>query len=195
MFKHIEKDVIVFRVNGRCGVNIAFSARSTHTHTICSNDLRPIYINSSSQAPATDSSWTPDQSRGPIRASSQSPRSNRRVRRGIPTLDQGLQKLPRFLAARVRRIVVDCEHTDRAEASTVDDGRLTRQGAVAIDTRVGSSGVNLAIAEKASGRIVNGGVDLSAASYARLDERRVNAIVIREGGDFGVVNADAVAER
>lgn len=116
------------------------------------------------------------------------------MRRRILILDQRLKQLPHLPAARIRRVVVDGEYTHRAKASTVDDVRFTRQGAVAIDARVGSSGDNGPVAEKASGRIIDGSVDFSAASHARLDERRINAIGVFEGGDFGVINVDAVAE-
>ena len=83
-------------------------------------------------------------------------------------LDQRLQKLPHILAPRVRRIVVDREDADGAKAAAADHVRFAGQGAVAVDARVGSGGDNGAIAEKASGGIVDGGVDISAASHAGL---------------------------
>lgn len=105
-------------------------------------------------------------------------------------LEQRLQKLPHLPASRIRRIVVDREHTNKAKTSTTDNVRLTRQGVVAIDARVGASGNNGAIAEKTSGRIVDGSVNFSAASHARLDERRVDAIGVFEGCDFRIIYAD-----
>ena len=141
--------------------------------------------------PPADSRWVPDPSRGPIRARFQ---SRRRVRRRILILDQWLQKLPHLLAPRIRRVVVDREDADGAETTAVDDGRLTGQGAVAVDARVGAGGDDRAVAEEAGGGVVDCGVDLSAASHTCLDERWVDAVGVLEGGDFGVVDIDAVAQ-
>lgn len=127
--------------------------------------------------------------------SAQFPNPSRRVRRRrILIPDQRLQQPPHPLAPRTRRIVVDGEHADGAEATAADDGGLAGQGAVAVDARVCSGGDDGAIAEEAGGGIVDGGIDLRAAGHAGLDERRTDAVGVFEGGDFGVVDVDAVAK-
>ena len=131
----------------------------------------------------------------PIRPRPQFPRASRRIPRRILILDQRLQKLPHLVAPRIRRIVVDGKHANGAKASAVDDGRLTRQGAIAIDTRVDASRDDGAKGEKAGLGIKNRGVDLGAASQACLDERWVDAVGGCEGGDCGIIDIEAVAER
>ena len=140
-----------------------------------------------------NSSRIPHQSLRPISPSTQPLGSTRRrITRCILILNQRFQKFPYPFAARIRRIIVDREHTDGAKTSAADNGRLARQGAIAIDAGVGSGGDNGAVTEKAGCRIKDGGIDFSAARHAGLDEWRVDAIGVLEGGDFGVVHTEAV---
>ena len=136
-----------------------------------------------------------NQSRIPIRPRPQFPRTSRRIHRRILILDQRLQKLPHLVAPRIRRIIVDCKHANGAKASTVDEGRFTRQGAVAIDTRVDAGREDGAKGEKARLGIKDRFVDLGAAGQARLDEGWVDAVGGFEGGNFGIIDSEAVAER
>ena len=132
----------------------------------------------------------------PIRPRPQLPRaSRRRIPRRIPILDQRLQKPPHLAAPRIRRIVVDGKHADGAKASTVHDGRLTGQGAVAVDARVDAGRDDGAKGEKAGRAVENRRVDLGAAGQACLDEGWVDAVGGFEGGDGGIIDIEAVAER
>ena len=103
------------------------------------------------------------QPRIPIRPRPQPPRARRTINRRIPIPHQRLQKPPHPLAPRIRRIIIDREHANGAKASTVDDGRLTRQGAVAVDTRVDARSDDGAKGEKARLGIKDRRVDLGAA--------------------------------
>ena len=137
-----------------------------------------------------------NQPRIPIRPRPQLPRaSRRRIRRRILIPDQWLQKLPHPVAPRIRRIVVDRKHADGAIASAADKSRLTGQGAVAIDTRVGASREDGAKGEEARRGIENRLVDLGAAGQACLNEGWVDALGVFEGGDDGIIDIEAVAER
>ena len=40
----------------------------------------------------------------------------------------------------------------------------------------------------------NGSIDFSATGHAGLDERGCDAVGVFEGGDFGVIDAEAVTE-
>ena len=119
-------------------------------------------------------------------------RTRRRIRRRILIPNQRFQKFPHPFAARIRRIIVDREHTNGAKTSTADNGRLAGQGAIAIDAGVGSGGDDGAVTEKAGCGVKDGGIDFGAARHAGLDEWRVDAIGVFEGGDFGVVHTEAV---
>ena len=145
-------------------------------------------------APSTNSSRTPNQFLRPISARAQSLRPTRRIGHRTQTLDQRLQTPPHHPTPRIRRVVIDREHAHGAQAPTADDGRLPGQGAVAVHTRVCAGGGHGAVAKQARRGIVDGGVDVSATGHARLDERRIDAGGVREGGDFGVVDREAVAE-
>ena len=141
----------------------------------------------------TDLSRIPHQSLRPTDPSTQLLRSTHGpIRRRILILHQRFQKLPYLFAPRIRRIIVDREHTDRAETSAADNSRLAGQGAIAIDAGVGSGGDNGAVTEQAACGIKDGGIDFGAARHAGLDEWRVDAFGVLEGGDFGIVHSEAV---
>lgn len=164
-------------------------------HKIHFNYLRTLSTSISlPKAPDTDSSRTPHQSRRPIPPGAQLPNPDRRIQRRVLIPDQWLQQPPHLPAPRTRRVVVDREDADGAKTTAADDGRLAGQGAVAVDARVGAGGDDGAVAEQAGGGVVDGGVDLRAAGQAGLDEGRVDAGGVFEGGDFGVVDVEAVAE-
>ena len=191
----VEEDTIMLQVIECRAIYITFLS----VRLALSNHLKYARLSStfvySRKFQNTASGLIPHQSLVPTRTRAYFPRTRRRVRRRVLVLDQRHKKLPHLPAPRIRRIVVDTEHANGAEASTIDNGRLTGQGAVAVDTRVDTSRENRAVAEKASGGIVDGRVDFRAASHARLDKRRVHAIGVLEGGDLRVIDAEAVAER
>ena len=126
----------------------------------------------------------------PPRPLPQLPRGSRRT----PILHQRLQKPPHLLTPRIRRIVVNRKHANGALAS-IHDGRLPRQRAIAINTRVDARRDDGAKGEKARLGVKDRGVDLGAAGQARLDKGRVDALGVFEGGDDGEIDIEAVAER
>ncbi len=179
----LVKDVIVIKVSSHGDINIAFLA---HPFYILINSHQP-------QIPTQAES--PPQPRSPIpTTSAQFPRPSRRIHRRLLILNQRLQQPPHLPTPRTRRIIVDREHANRAEASGTNHGRLAGQGAVAVDARVGAGGDDGAVAEQAGSGVVDGGVDVGAAGHAGLYEGRSDAVGVFKGGDFGVVDAEAVAE-
>lgn len=56
-----------------------------------------------------------------------------------------------------RRVVIDREDRDRALAPAVDDQGFARQGAVAVDARVGATRGDVGVCEKLRGRVEEGG--------------------------------------
>lgn len=94
-----------------------------------------------------------------------------------------------------RRVIVDCEHAHRALAAIIQHLRLAGQVAVAVNAGVTAGRHDISVLEQSARGVVDSLVVFSAAGETGLDERRVDAAVVGQGGDIGRVDRDAVAER
>ena len=108
---------------------------------------------------------------------------------------QRLQQRPHIRTPlTIRRIIINRKHAHGAETPTAHNGTLARETAVPIDTSIRSRRDGGAVAEEPRGRIQHCEIDVRAAGHAGLDKGRGNASGGCQGGDGGVVDAEAVAE-
>lgn len=92
-----------------------------------------------------------------------------------------------------RRIIVHREDGHTTITATVHQDGLTRKTAVAVQTRVAARTEQIRVAEEPRAGVVVDAVDDGAAGHPRVDEGRVDARAVVEGGDVGHVDAEAVA--
>lgn len=101
-----------------------------------------------------------------------------------------------FGRAAKRRIIVDREDRNGALAPMRQNGCLARKPAIAIDARVQAALRNeVAVREELCRGVVNSDIRVCASRHSRLDERWIDAGIVRERGDEGRVDAQSISLR